>query len=294
MKWGKWVVRLVLQFAAVAAVSFLGSQAAAATQDGPALMLVVGLLTATLAIFVHRLVAARMERRPVDELSGRGAAPGLAWGTLGGLAIFGLVILTIAVFGGYQVHGFGTIPSAVGLLGVMAAAAATEELMFRGVLFRIVEERAGTWFALVATGLLFGMAHLFNPDASLWGAIAIAIEAGGMLTAAYVATRTLWVPIGLHFGWNFAAGGIFGTAVSGNGTSQGLLSATMSGPDVLTGGAFGPEGSVYSVVFCVLATIAFLRMAHRRGNLKPFPRRGPAVPDQRGADETAALTRLSR
>ena len=97
-----------------------------------------------------------------------------------------------------------------------------------------------------------------------------------MLAAAYVATRTLWVPIGLHFGWNFAAAGIFSTEVSGNGATEGLLHGVTSGPALLTGGDFGPEGSPYSVVFCVLATIAFMWLARRRGNL--VPRRRGARP----------------
>ena len=90
-----------------------------------------------------------------------------------------------------------------------------------------------------------------------------------MLTAAYVATRKLWVPIGLHFGWNFAAAGIFSTEVSGNGSNQGLLDATMSGPTLVTGGEFGPEGSLYSVVFCVLAAAAFMWVAKRRDAIVP-------------------------
>jgi uncharacterized protein len=143
----------------------------------------------------------------------------------------------------------------------------TEELIFRGILFRIVEERAGTWIALALTGVLFGLSHLFNPHASLWGAIAIAIEAGAMLAAAYAATRTLWVPIGLHFGWNFAAAGIFGTEVSGNGKPEGLLNGVTSGPTLLSGGEFGPEASLYSVVTGVVLTIVFMWLAHRRGRM---------------------------
>ncbi len=127
-----------------------------------------------------------------------------------GFAMFAAVIVNIALMGGYHVHGLGSVSGAVGMVGFMAAAAVTEELMFRGLLFRLVEERLGTWLSLLLTGVLFGLMHLLNPDASLWGATAIAIEAGFMLAACYAATRNLWVPIGLHFGWNFAAGGIFG------------------------------------------------------------------------------------
>ena len=68
-----------------------------------------------------------------------------------------------------------------------------------------------------------------------------------MLAAAYAATRNLWVPIGLHFGWNFAAAGIFSAEVSGNGESTGCWTASTSGPALLTGGEFGPEASLYTV-----------------------------------------------
>jgi membrane protease YdiL (CAAX protease family) len=194
-------------------------------------------------------------------------------GTLIGVALFGLVIANIAALGFYEVNGLGSVAGAVGLLGFMAAVAVGEEVMWRGVLFRIVEGWTGTWIALVLTGVLFGLVHLVNPHASLWGAIAIAIEAGGMLTAAYVATRRLWLPIGLHFGWNLAGSAIFSTEVSGSDTPQGLLDTALSGPMLITGGDFGPEGSLYSILFCTLATIVLLWMAHRRGRLVPLRRR---------------------
>lgn len=134
------------------------------------------------------------------------------------------------------------------------------------------------------TSVLFGASHLLNPNASVLGAAAVAVEAGGMLTGAYLATRSLWLPIGLHFGWNFAAAGVFSTEVSGNGASEGLLDATTSGPVLITGGEFGPEGSVYAVLFGVLVTLAFLRLAHRRGLLVPRRRAGRA-------DVTPAIAR---
>jgi uncharacterized protein len=275
-------MRLIWQLVAVVAVAFLGGQGVAAVQGDPWLTLAIGLLTAAVALVVYRWVVRRTERRAVTELAWRGAAAAAGRGLLIGVALFGSVILNIAFLGGYQVHGLGSVPGAVGLVGFMAAAAVTEELLFRGVLFRIVEGWTGTWIALVLTGVLFGAVHLLNPNATWWGAIAIAVEAGGLLAAAYAATRTLWVPIGLHFGWNLAASAIFSTEVSGNGTPQGLLDATMSGPAVITGGDFGPEGSLYSVLFCVIATIVFLWLAHRRGRLVP----------RRRADRVTAATTL--
>ncbi|WP_371602959.1 CPBP family intramembrane metalloprotease [Streptomyces sp. NBC_01220] len=266
-------MRVVWQLAALVAVAMIGGQCVAAVDGDPWLTLVLGLLTAVLAVPVYRWVVGRTERRPVTELAREGAVSGIGRGVLIGVALFGAVIANIALLGHYEVDGLGAVTGAIGLIGFMAAAAVTEELLFRGVLFRLVEERTGTWIALTLTGALFGLAHLFNPDADLWGAVAIAIEAGGMLAAAYAATRTLWLPIGVHFGWNFAASGIFSTEVSGNDTQQGLLDAVTSGPKLITGGAFGPEGSVYSVAFGVVMTAVFMWLAHRRGHVVPRRRR---------------------
>lgn len=208
-------------------------------------------------------------------------------GVLIGVGLFSAVIVNLFTSGHYEVEGLGSVPGAIGLVGFMAGAAATEEVLFRGVLFRIIEEHLGTYLALGLTGIVFGLMHLLNEDATLWGALAIAVEAGFMLAAAYAATRSLWLAIGVHFGWNFAAAGVFSTVVSGNGDNKGLLDATMSGPELLTGGDFGPEGSVYSVGFGVLLTLVFLWLAHRRGHIVPFGSRRRAA----AANSTATLPR---
>ena len=271
-------MRFIKQLLAVAAVAFIGGQAVAAVQDYFLLTLVAGTATAVLALFVYGWVVRRTERREVTELARAGSGARLARGMLIGFAMFAAVIANIALMGGYHVEGWGSATGALGLLGFMAAAAVTEELLFRGVLFRIIEERTGTWIALLLTGVVFGAMHLANPDATPWGATAIAIEAGFMLAACYAATRNLWVPIGLHFGWNFAAGGVFSVAVSGNGDSEGLLAATTSGPAALSGGDFGPEGSLYAVFAGVVLTVVFMWLAKRRGHIVPRRRRTTEAP----------------
>ncbi|GIE36710.1 CAAX amino protease [Actinoplanes italicus] len=278
-------MRFVKQFLAVAAVALVGGQSAAAVKGAFFPTLVIGAVTALLAVVVYRWVVRRTERREPAELGRDGWGRKLGLGTLIGFAMFAAVIANIAFLGGYHVEGWGSPTGALGLLGLMAAAAVTEELVFRGVLFRIIEERAGTWIALALTGVLFGAMHLANPDASLWGATAIAIEAGFMLAACYAATRNLWVPIGLHFGWNFAAGGVFSVVVSGNGESKGLLEASTSGPVAVSGGAFGPEGSLYAVLAGVVLTVVFLWMAKRRGHIVARRRRTAQSP------ATATVTR---
>lgn len=278
-------MRFVKQLLAVAVVAFVGSQSVAAVEGSFFLTLVIGALAAVLGVVVYRWVVRRTERREPTELGLDGRGGKLGRGMLIGFAMFAAVIATIAFLGGYHVEGWGSPTGALGLFGFMAAAAVAEELLFRGVLFRIIEERTGTWIALALTGVVFGAIHLANPDATVWGATAIAIEAGFMLAACYAATRNLWVPIGLHFGWNFAAGGIFSVVVSGNGESKGLIEASTSGPVALSGGAFGPEGSLYAVLAGVVLTVVFLWLAKRRGHIVPRRHRTAQTP------ATATVTR---
>ncbi|WP_031035310.1 CPBP family intramembrane glutamic endopeptidase [Streptomyces sp. NRRL F-5650] len=280
-------MRFVWQFLAVLAAYALSGVAIQAVQDNDWLTLVVGLTASALMVFVYAWVVRRTEHRQALDVAREGAVAKTAWGVLIGVGMFSAVITNLFASGYYDVHGVGSVQGAVGLVGFMAGAAVTEEIVYRGVLFRIVEEHIGTYLALGLTGLVFGLSHLLNEDATLWGAVAIAIEAGFMLAAAYAATRNLWLTIGVHFGWNFAAGGIFSTVVSGNGSSKGLLDTTMSGPELLTGGDFGPEGSVYSVGFGALLTLVFLWLAHRRGNIVRFGSRRRAA----GVNSAATLPR---
>ena len=264
-------MRFLKQFLPVVAVALIGGQVVGAVQGKNApLTLVLGLATAALALFVYARMVRWSECRAPAEVAVKGAAARVGLGALIGVVWFAAVIGNIAFNGDYRVLGFGSAAGPVGLFGFMAAAAVTEELMFRGILFRIIEGRTGTWIALVVSSALFGLYHMSNQNATVWGAVAIAVEAGGTLAAAYAATRSLWVPIGLHFGWNFAEAGIFGAEVSGNGKTQGLLHSVTSGSTLISGGDFGPEASLYSVVFGVLLTIAFIWLARRRGNLVPF------------------------
>ncbi|MBD9732143.1 CPBP family intramembrane metalloprotease [Streptomyces sp. H28] len=272
-------MRFVRQFLTIVVVYALSGAAVNAVRDNEWLTLVLGLASAALIVLVYAWVVRRTEHRPATDVARKGAASRTAWGILIGGGMFTAVVVNLYTSGHYDIDGMGSVTGAVGLLGFMAAAAATEEVVFRGVLFRIVEEHIGTYAAMGLTGLVFGLSHLFNENATLWGALAIAIEAGFMLAAAYAATRSLWLAIGVHFGWNFAAAGVFSTEVSGNGANEGLLDATTSGPELLTGGSFGPEGSVYAVGFGVMLTLVFLWLAHRRGHIVPFGARRAARRD---------------
>jgi uncharacterized protein len=143
-----------------------------------------------------------------------------------------------------------------------------EELIFRGIIFRIIEEVWGTTMALIASAILFGLAHLLNENSTLLAASCITIELGVLLALAYVATRSLWLPIGIHAGWNCAEGNILGTPDSGNAV-HGIFETAMNGNPLITGGEFGPEASLITPVFSLIAAVLLYQYAQKHGQWKP-------------------------
>ncbi|WP_410631313.1 CPBP family intramembrane glutamic endopeptidase [Amycolatopsis sp. cmx-4-83] len=258
-------VPLLLLATAVLLVAARGLDALVA--GVPVLRLLVGFAAAAGAVVAYKWVVRRVENRDeVTELATPGRWGGLGRGVLVGAGAFLATMLLAFVFTGADVSG-GSFWACLGVAGSMASVAVTEELLFRGVLHRILEQRVGSVLAIVVSSLLFGLTHLVNGNATLWGTLAIAVEGGAMLAVAYTATRSLWLPIGLHFAWNFLQGGVFGTAVSGAESEPGLLRTVLSGPDALTGGAFGPEAGLFALLCCGTVTALLLRRA------KLIPRR---------------------
>lgn len=116
------------------------------------------------------------------------------------------------------------------------------------------------WLALIVSSLFFGIVHIFNPGASLWSSIAIAIEAGLLLGAAYQYSGSLWLPIGIHWAWNFTQGNVFGFAVSGGDSGDSFFVSSATGPELFTGGAFGPEASILAAMLGALISAFYIRM----------------------------------
>jgi len=209
-----------------------------------------------------------VERRRPDELARDGAAREVAIGFAIGGALFSGTMLAICLGASCAIRAGDGLAAAGVALAWAISAAVFEELAIRGVLFRIVEESLGTWLAILLSAAIFGALHGMNPNATVVGCAAIGIEAGILLAAAFVYARRLWLPIGLHMAWNFTETGVFGSAVSGN-PMRGLAATTTSGPELVTGGEFGPEASIPAVVLCLAVACVLLVLAHRRGRLIP-------------------------
>jgi membrane protease YdiL (CAAX protease family) len=239
-------------------------------KDQAWLEVVWGAIVIATALMVYRVYVRVFERRAVTELAVGPAWREFAVGAAIGFGLFTATIACLWVLGYYRVEGFGRIPSAAMLVGMGLVPGFIEEIIMRGIVFRITEESLGTWVALLISALLFGGVHLLNPGATWLAAICIALEAGILLAAGYIITRRLWLPIGMHFAWNFTQGGIFGVAVSGIEVS-GLLRATLTGPELISGGAFGAEASIVAVLVCTSMAVVLIARSARAGQLvRPF------------------------
>ena len=260
------VLRNTVMIAAFTVVMIATGAVASAVHD-PIVALVLGPALAGFVLWLYLLSTRRVEDREPVELAAPSTPRRVLTGTAIGALLSAVTIGLLALFGGYQITGWGSLSGALTVAAMMAAVAVAEEVLFRGVILRLVQQRGGTWIALAVSSVLFGLVHLLNPAATLWGALAIVIEAGLMLGAAYLATGSLWLAIGLHFGWNVTTVAVFGTVSSGSEMQGALVNATTSGPAWLSGGAFGPEGSIFAILVCTIASVVLLRLAHRRGRI---------------------------
>lgn len=100
--------------------------------------------------------------------------------------------------------------------------------------------------------------HMITPNATIWSSIAIAIEAGLLLGAAFKCAKSLWLPIGIHWAWNFTQGNVFGFSVSGHEKEESILDAVTTGPSYLTGGEFGPEASIIALLLGTMLSAYYI------------------------------------
>lgn len=130
-----------------------------------------------------------------------------------------------------------------------------EEIFVRGYLLRNLMESMNRYLALILSSLLFMALHLLNPNLSFVGVLNIFL-AGLLLGIGYIFTKNLWFPLALHFSWNFFQGPIFGFEVSGTNSSS-LISHSITGNEIITGGKFGLEGSIIATALCSIGILLF-------------------------------------
>ena len=155
-------------------------------------------------------------------------------------------------------------------LAIFLVIGISEEIVCRGIIFRLISDKWNVATGLVVSALLFGFLHVFNEGATVWASLAIALNSGWLMGIAYAYHQTIWVPIGMHWAWNYLEGGVFGCAVSGTPLDyRPLITPKISGTDLLSGGAFGPEASIICVAIgmgiSIVYTVLYIKKKKRLG-----------------------------
>lgn len=251
------VLGMVLTFAAVPLVMGTASQLV----EKPYRILWPQLLAALLVWCGYRFYVRHIEKRQPVELAMPGMARELGRGLLLGAGLVVLTFVVLAALGVYQLSGVNSLSVLLLLpLAELVLVGMAEEMMFRGILFGVTARALGSKAAIVISSLLFALAHLPNAGFSLLAILAIT-SYGVLQAALYMQTRRLWVCIGTHVGWNYCVSQVFSSTVSGHAATDGLLRGELLGNAMLTGGAFGVEASLVTVLLISAVAAYVLRLA---------------------------------
>jgi membrane protease YdiL (CAAX protease family) len=212
------------------------------------------------------------ERRKITELAKGYFLKDSLLGNILAILSISAVMLILYLGGYYQVVVIND--NALNLLFPLvfiALMGTLEELIFRGVLYRIIETRLSTNLALIISGLFFGLSHITNEHATILSVLGAGI--GGLIAGMmFSTTKRLWLPISFHIMWNFMQV-FYGTPVSGidEFSRYSFFQSRLQGPDLLTGGPFGPENSIITIILTLIIFGAFYFVAWKNDRLiAPF------------------------
>ena len=260
------IVRVVLASFCVALAAGLAYSLAEAVAPKSARIMWPHLMAASAVMLAYWLYVRVFEGRRLTEFALRGAAAELAAGCAIGAAAVMAVLAVLYAGGSYHPLTLNRWSIAiVAPLAEMVFVGVFEEVLCRAIIFRIVERSFGSRAALALSALLFGLAHIPGGNLGVLAFI-VTMVAGLLFSGAFMLTRRLWLCIGIHAAWNYTLGSIFSISVSGR-PSYGLVTGALSGPEWLTGGAYGLEGSAVTLAVLGLLAAALLQQAARKGQI---------------------------
>jgi len=227
---------------------------------------IIGIIESEIAVLSYIFLFRFYEKRQIKELSLSGFWKNATLGFLTAMILQSLIIFVIYLYGGYTIIHINPISFLLPGFTAAITAGFVAEILIRGIVFRLLEEKLGTVIALIISALLFGIAHAGGEGATFFSVLATIIQAGILLSAVYVFTRSLWFPIFFHFAWDFAEPSIYGGINPGISIDKNLFNSKITGPELLTGAQFGPGNSIQSTIFCLIAAILFLWLAKRKNN----------------------------
>ncbi len=261
----KLVIGLVAVIAAVAFTElFLGLLMGLTAMAENSKHVINALADIAAALFVYIIFFRTLEKRKIKELAISNFAKNAGLGFCIGFLLQAFSILVLVFSGSYSVIQTNGLSSLLPSFATAIMAGFVAELLIIGVFFRLTEEIFGTTITLIISAILFAVIHSFSKNASFLSVAATTIVAGVLLPAAYVYSRSLWLPIFMHFAWDWAEPGIFGGINPGNSIKESWLNSEISGSPLLTGGQMGPQNSIQSLILCSALAVLFLWLGKKK------------------------------
>ncbi len=205
------------------------------------------------------------EKRQIQELSKKNILIELSGGFLLGFSILSIVILILYLLGYYEIVQFTGYSYFLAPLSFLIIAALIEEILFRAILYRILESWLGTYVVLVIISVVFELPHIFNDNVTLLSVI-LGLLFGFAHGIMYTYTKRIWVPFAFHLGWNFAQP-FYGSNLSGIEDLGSIFRAEFTGPKLITGSIYGIEDSILSIVFLFILCVVFLRLSIKENKI---------------------------
>lgn len=183
--------------------------------------------------------------------------------------IFGFLTISISIFilyllGYYRVISISTTHYSARLFTVILFAALVEDLFHRGLILRVMENWLGTHIAIVIA-MLVELQHIYNPNSNLFS-LFVDLIWGFTMAMLFIYTKRIWLPYFFHIGWNFSQP-FYGSNLTGASDFGTIIQSKFRGPELLTGGVFGIENSIFTPSFLLIIGIVFYYLAKKEGKI---------------------------
>ena len=268
-----FLIKIIVAIAAIVAVVFLtqtfgqkllGKTSLSENEQN----FILALLNSGFALAVYIFLFRIYDKRKITELSSSNFYSFASIGFITGFILQSLFVLIIYLVAQYSILHVNAISAVMPAFNASFTAGFVAELLIIGVFFRLTEETLGTMFALIILTIIFVIIHA-NAENTTWlSVINTALQAGILLPATYVVSRSLWFTIFMHFAWDFAEPGIYGGINPGNNINQSLFASKFNGSEIITGGLNGPQKSIQSLIICLILSVILLWIAKKKKHIR--------------------------
>ncbi len=231
---------------------------------------IVGISEALVAVLIYIFLFSFYEKRKITELSPSNFGGNANLGFFSGFLLQSLFIFVIFIAGDYTIVRANSFSEMIPAFIMALTAGFVAEIIIIGIVFRLIEKQFGTGVSITIMIIIFIIAHSGVKDGNLISVLSTSINAGLLLPAAYVFSRSLWLPIFMHFAWDFTEPGIYGAINPSISITKSLFDSKISGQRLLTGGPLGPQNSIQALIICLALGFIFLRLAKKKNNIIPL------------------------